>query len=201
MNITEHKPDFRERWHDGSPSEQLLVTRRAWRAMWARCIRTDQPKSASYRKRGIAVCKQWRSFLFFLRDVGLRPSPKHSVERSDNDRGYEPGNVEWATMLVQQNNRSNNRRWTHDGESRTLSEWSRLTGIPIGTLANRCYAKGMSLSEAISAPTRKTRRYRFRGRERTLSEWSVVVEIPLATLKWRTRKGWPIARVLTEVVR
>lgn len=37
--------------------------------------------------------------------MGFKPSPEHSIDRIDNDRGYEPGNVRWATRLEQGNNK------------------------------------------------------------------------------------------------
>lgn len=48
--------------------------------------------------RRITVCRDWRSsFEAFFRDVGPRPSPDVSLTRINDDRGYLPGNVRWAT--------------------------------------------------------------------------------------------------------
>lgn len=52
---------------------------------------------------GTIVCEEWRqSHAAFLRDVGLRPSAEHVLERFPNPEGnYEPGNVQWITRTQQ----------------------------------------------------------------------------------------------------
>ncbi len=79
---------------------------RAWASMKQRCHNPRTPAYPNYGGRGIEVCQSWRdSFEAFLADVGLRPSPKHSLDRIDNDGNYEPGNVRWANWDQQAANR------------------------------------------------------------------------------------------------
>lgn len=74
---------------------------RIWHGMKWRC--RNHP---SYVGRGIKVCDRWRdSFEDFLADVGRRPTPKHTLDRLDNDGNYEPGNVAWRTYAEQNRNR------------------------------------------------------------------------------------------------
>jgi hypothetical protein len=80
-----------------------------WLAMLNRC-RLDIKQNSRYYGRGIKVCERWHTFETFYSDMGDRPSDKHSLERENNDGNYEPGNVKWATVLTQANNRSRNRQ-------------------------------------------------------------------------------------------
>jgi hypothetical protein len=76
---------------------------RAWANMMQRCKNEDRPDYHYYGGRGIEVCRQWANgdgdktgFECFLEDLGKRPSPRHSLNRIDKNRDFEPGNVRWA---------------------------------------------------------------------------------------------------------
>jgi hypothetical protein len=77
----------------------------AWYNLIGRCCDARHARFATYGGRGIRVCERWRQdFMAFLSDMGPRPSPAHSIDRRDNDGGYEPGNCRWATRSQQQRN-------------------------------------------------------------------------------------------------
>jgi hypothetical protein len=76
----------------------------AWSNMKDRC-RPESKDRHLYYDRGIVVCERWaRSFEAFFNDMGRKPSPELSLDRIDNDRGYEPGNCRWATAREQRLN-------------------------------------------------------------------------------------------------
>src|SRR5262245_12762694 len=76
----------------------------AWKNMRARCFNPRHPNYGNYGGRGIVICASWHSFETFLADMGECPIGL-SIDRIDNDRGYEPGNCRWATRAEQTRNR------------------------------------------------------------------------------------------------
>lgn len=77
-----------------------------WCAIKQRCTNPRCKDYPDYGGRGITLCGEWSaSFEAFIADVGERPSDEHSIDRIDNDRGYEPGNVRWSTGIEQARNR------------------------------------------------------------------------------------------------
>lgn len=131
-------------------------------AMIQRCTNHRNPDWKHYGGRGIAVCKRWlESFDNFLEDVGPRPSRKHQLDRINNDQGYEPGNVRWASAKIQnRNQRGNVYVDTPDGP-RLLVEVAEEAGVhqeDFSTIRNRV-RMGWALQKAIHTPIkRKPRR-------------------------------------------
>lgn len=79
---------------------------KAWRHAKSRCYNPNDPRFSRYGARGISMCDEWlNDFQAFIEHVGLRPSPKHSLDRKDNNKNYEPGNMRWATAVEQGANR------------------------------------------------------------------------------------------------
>lgn len=127
---------------------------KAWAAIVQRCRNSKDKRYKNYGGRGIGVCDHWLRFQNFFQDVGLRPTPKHSIERKDNNAGYEPGNVTWDTKTVQSRNTRSNRCLTYRGETRTLSEWAEITGLSAQTIGTRLRL-GFPVDLALTAPSDK----------------------------------------------
>jgi hypothetical protein len=89
----------------------------------------------------------------FLRHIGPRPSPEHSLDRIDNARGYEPGNVRWATIYQQARNTRWNRVLEFRGERRCVAEWAEILGLRATTIYDRLYA-GWSVEAALTTAPR-----------------------------------------------
>jgi hypothetical protein len=96
-----------------------------WVHLIQRCCNPKNKDYKHYGGRGITVCDIWReSFEAFYMCVGAKPSPDHSIERLDVNRGYEPGNVVWATRTEQNRNTRANVNISIDGVTKTTAEWS-----------------------------------------------------------------------------
>lgn len=109
-----------------------------WLKIRSRCYRHGDKSFPRYGGRGIVMSEEWRTCFFtFLSDIGPRPSTQHSVDRIDNNGNYCKDNCRWATATEQQNNRRANKTIAHDGQTLTIAEWSRVTGIFVKTIAYR----------------------------------------------------------------
>ena len=130
----------------------------AWASMKARCFNKNTDSYARYGGRGINICERWlNSFENFYDDMGEPPTPLHSVEREDNDRGYSPCNCYWATQSQQANNKSTSCLVTFKGVTRTITQWGRETGLE-GCLRDRLFRYGWSLEKAFTTPVRRRRK-------------------------------------------
>lgn len=96
-----------------------------YRAMRSRCQNPRHKSYARYGGAGITVHQAWigdGGFEAFFEHVGPRPSRKHSIDRIDGTKGYAPGNVRWATAVVQQGNRRDTIRIQAGDETISLAE-------------------------------------------------------------------------------
>jgi hypothetical protein len=123
---------------------------RTWISMRRRCRDKNHKSYRHYGGRGIEVCARWSSFESFIKDMGPRPSDKHTIDRIDNDKGYFPGNCRWATQKQQVRNRRQNRQFCFQGVPMNFSEVAKAIGISRRTLHNRLTR--MSVAEALAMP-------------------------------------------------
>lgn len=98
----------------------------------------------NYYDRGIDVCERWKiendGRYNFLKDMGERPTLKHTLDRIDNDKGYSKDNCRWATKMEQANNRRGNKFIIFNSKKQTISEWARELNIGSSIIAKRLMA-------------------------------------------------------------
>lgn len=137
----------------------MSLAYRTWANMIQRCHNPKNTGFDDYGGRGITVCRRWqKSFVSFLEDMGPKPSAAHSIERKNNNRGYEPGNCRWATRPEQARNKRNNLLITIRGETRCFAEWCEHFGIKQGAAYTRLLL-GWDAERAFTQPTRKKRHH------------------------------------------
>jgi hypothetical protein len=92
------------RTHGHCVNYTTSVEYRAYRNMLHRCYYPANTRWDRYGARGIRVCERWLGadgFTQFLTDMGFRPTSKHSLDRIDSDKNYEPANCRWADSKTQ----------------------------------------------------------------------------------------------------
>lgn len=121
-----------------------------WMSMRDRCSNPKHSRYPRYGGRGIKVCEEWHSFVpFYEWAIANGYDDTLTIDRVDPNGNYEPGNCRWVSNSVQQNNRCNNIRVSYAGETHTISDWARITGINYFTLRFRI-KQGMPLERAFT---------------------------------------------------
>jgi len=111
-----------------------------WVNMKTRCY---NPKGSNYERygaRGIKVCTDWQTFGGFFDDMYesyLETGEKLTLDRIDNDGGYEKDNCRWSDRIEQANNRRSNRMITYNNKTQSVMQWSRDTGLNRRTITQR----------------------------------------------------------------
>ncbi len=126
-----------------------------WYSMKCRCYKKSNDNYKHYGGRGIKMCDEWKNdfMTFYNWAINNGYSDNLTIDRIDNNGDYEPTNCRWVTMSEQANNRRTNVILTHNGESHTIMEWSKITGINFGTLQNRVYS-GWDDEKILTTPVK-----------------------------------------------
>ena len=110
-----------------------------WGNMVQRCTNSNNNNYPNYGGRGISICDEWRNDFksFYNWAIANGYSDNLQIDRINNDGDYEPGNCRWLTAINNLNNTSRSVIIRHNGETHTVSEWTRITGINEKTMRNR----------------------------------------------------------------
>ena len=127
---------------------RLTRTYRKWASMIARCTNPTHPAYGYYGARGVQVCPQWlASYDQFLQDMGPAPDG-HWIDRIDNAKGYEPGNVRWVTPKESAANRAKGGPKINPN---SLMQRAKRAGLPYARVVQRVRG-GWPIERALSIP-------------------------------------------------
>lgn len=177
---------------------------RIWAAAKDRCFSKTCVSYKNYGGRGITMCDKWRrDFTAFIADVGWRPSKQHTLDRTDNDGNYEPGNVKWVSVIEQANNQRRTLTITHNGKTMPLRMWATKVGLPYSAMYYRLksgspIAKILSRSEWSKGRSNPSRFITANGQTKSLAEWSRTTGLTSSRIQRRIDElGWTPEKAIT----
>lgn len=129
---------------------------RLWKHIKERCDSESCSAYHNYGGRGIKMHESFYNYPFFkdwiLSNIGERPvGLRYSIDRVDNDKGYEPGNLRWATKAEQVANRRCSVKYAHKGMNATLRDICDSFGYDYDLTRMRL-AEGWPCGMALTVP-------------------------------------------------
>lgn len=121
-----------------------------WTNIKARCTNPNNSAYHNYGVRGITVCNRWLdSFENFYEDMGNCPKG-FSIERINNDEGYNKSNCIWASSKTQSMNRRSNFIVNYKGEEKPLKQWCEDLNLEYKKVFARIKQLGWTIDKALS---------------------------------------------------
>lgn len=147
------------RKENGKSTHREIHTRlyRIWGNMCNRCANPNNPAWDRYGGRGITVCNEWKDYKCFSMWAKSNGYADYlTIDRINNNGGYNPSNCRWVDDLTQANNKRNNHLVEYNGKTMTIAEWSRFLGIPYKALHRRIVELKWTIERAFTQPVRAT---------------------------------------------
>ena len=126
-------------------------TYRCWSAMKDRCHNPRSKDYPRYGNVGITICRRWRKFVNFLKDMGEAPSTAHTIGRRNHAKSYNQKNCRWETPSQQAQNRKTTVYLTIDGQKKPAIVWARQYKLTPARLYQRL-AAGWNPEAAVKTP-------------------------------------------------
>lgn len=126
-----------------------------WCGIKKRCYNPNDKRFVNYGGRGIVIYDEWKNDFqaFFDWAMSNGYSESLSIDRIDIDGNYEPSNCRWVDVVTQQNNTTRNHFVTAFGESKTIAQWSKSSGISANVIKDRLNKLHWSAEDAVSIKT------------------------------------------------
>ena len=139
------------------------------------------PKFKTYTEKGISLCEEWKNYdTFFSWAMSNGYSDELTLDRIDNNKGYEPSNCRWTTPKEQANNRTSNHIVEYEGKKYTLSQLGELLGMSHEALLYR-----ISANLDLGKPKRKYEKIKilYKNEEHSLSSLCKEYGLSYSTVK------------------
>lgn len=154
--------DKSRRCNDWVPIELKQKLKHAYSNMLKRCYDPESRRYENYGARGIRVCEEWldpiggrHRFYRWCLDNGVQCDLQ--IDRIDVNGNYHPDNCRFVDALIQANNTTRNRWLTYRGETKTLADWARATGMAYAVLKHRV-DRGWDVERIMGQPVRRSPR-------------------------------------------
>lgn len=190
--------ELNKKYEKGTTKSFLYST---WSGMKQRCYNQNSVSYKNYGERGIKICDEWRfDFLAFERwSLANGAREGLQIDRINVNGNYEPSNCRWVDAITQANNKRSNRIIEYKGESHTIMEWSRITGIQESVIRSRIDKYGCTVGQALGYEEydgSPDHILEYNGESHNITEWSLVTGINKGTISSRLRYGYTIGQAL-----
>jgi hypothetical protein len=170
---------------------------------WLKLVERGTGKSDRklYADRGIKVCKRWLKFENFLKDMGVKPKGRFSIDRINNDKGYFPSNCRWATDKQQARNTRGNLTVELYGKKIKLFELSEALGVDHNRVRNRIRL-GWSVEKALhEKPNPNLKLLTYKGETLNQKQMAEKHGISMSIFSQRIGKlGWSLEKAIETPV-
>ena len=159
--------------------------------MRKRCYNENNNNYKYYGAKGVIICKEWLSdfMKFYHWSIENGYSPELTIDRIETHGIYEPDNCRWATQEVQDYNKRNTVYLEIDGESKTVLDWEKISGLSYSVLWQRYKIFGFRTKEEMFKPVRQVTKIIHNGIEKTLRQLHEETGLGIAILEWRNKQG------------
>lgn len=162
---------------------------RIWHGMRNRCESVNHTAYLRYGGKGISVCTEWKDFPTFEKwALNNSYDENLTIDRKDNNKGYQPDNCRWVTYTQQARNKSDIVYDTVRGEKLLLVEIGEKYDIPYMVINSRYYNYGHRGDDLIK-PVKKAIEVVVNGETHTLKEIAHISGLSYSAITHRYRKG------------
>lgn len=121
-----------------------------WCSIKQRCNNPNNHRYKDWGERGITMCDEWFNNFQAFYDWAMSNGycKGLTIDRIDNNKGYEPSNCRLVDKKTQNRNKRNNRIITIDNETHCLSEWCEILNLNYCTVEMRL-CRGWTIEKAF----------------------------------------------------